>query len=69
MKQIVYWFGIFLLFIGFLIAFLAHGHELTLEPVNELHQLKHIIFGIGIVIFSLFILIKNQNAKISFKRI
>ena len=61
MKQL-YYFGIFLLFIGLLWMFLPHIlHEQVINSEEEKEHIIHIFQGVLIVILGLLIMVKNKK--------
>ena len=55
-------FGTMLLIIGFLLAFLPHAAHIAIGIGNETSHLKHVIYGMILVVIALLILIYNNKA-------
>ncbi len=60
-------FATLLLFAGFVFAFLPHASHASLGFGEESH-LMHTIWGMGIVVIALLLLVWSSGARISFKK-
>lgn len=67
-KKAVYWLATLLLFLGLILALLPHAYHAKLGLGEEIDHRYHIVSGIILIIISLIILIKNQGARLSFKK-
>ena len=56
-------FGTLILIIGFFLAFLPHAAHVAIGLGNETSHLKHVIYGMTLVVTALLILIYNNKAQ------
>ena len=56
-------FGTLILIVGFFLAFLPHAAHVAIGLGNETSHLKHVIYGMTLVVIALSILIYNNKAQ------
>lgn len=61
-KRLLDVIGTILLFIGFVLAFLPHAFHAKIGLNDNITHIKHVIYGIGLILISLTILVWNNKA-------